>query len=199
MVSVLFSVHLPRDLKMKKPATVKRSRSKATPSEGTIGAEVTAAPSEAASPLVRIVGIGASAGGLEALERFFDAMPIDSGLAFAIVQHLSPDFRSMMDELLARHSRMTIRHAIEGTEVEANTVYLNPPRKNLIIENGRLYLRAPNPRDQPNHPIDAFFHSLASDRGAQAIGVILSGTGSDGTKGAKSILQGGGVQCHCTS
>jgi two-component system, chemotaxis family, CheB/CheR fusion protein len=178
---------------MKKPATVKRSRSKAAPSEGTIGAGVTAAPSEAPSPLVRIVGIGASAGGLEALERFFDAMPIDSGLAFAIVQHLSPDFRSMMDELLARHSRMTIRHAIEGTEVEANTVYLNPPRKNLIIENGRLYLRAPNPRDQPNHPIDAFFHSLASDRGAQAIGVILSGTGSDGTKGAKSILQGGGV------
>jgi two-component system, chemotaxis family, CheB/CheR fusion protein len=143
--------------------------------------------------VVRIVGIGASAGGLEALERFFDAMPVDSGLAFAVVQHLSPDFRSMMDELLARHSRMTIRHAVEGTEVEPNTVYLNPPRQNLIIENGRLYLRQPNPRDQPNHPIDAFFHSLASDRGSHAIGVILSGTGSDGTKGAKSILAGGGV------
>jgi two-component system, chemotaxis family, CheB/CheR fusion protein len=178
---------------MKKPATGKRSRTKAAPSIDLTIADETEAGENVPTPLVRIVGIGASAGGLEALERFFDAMPVDSGLAFAIVQHLSPDFRSMMDELLARHSRMTIRHAVEGTEVEANTVYLNPPRKNLIIENGRLYLRDPNPRDQPNHPIDAFFHSLASDRGAQAIGVILSGTGSDGTKGAKSILQGGGV------
>jgi two-component system, chemotaxis family, CheB/CheR fusion protein len=173
---------------MKNPATAKR-KGKAVPSAATADVSGVVAP----QPLVRIVGIGASAGGLEALERFFDAMPVDSGLAFAIVQHLSPDFRSMMDELLARHSRMTIRHAADGTEVEANTVYLNPPRKNLIIENGRLNLRAPNPRELPNHPIDAFFHSLASDRGNQAIGVILSGTGSDGTKGAKSILQGGGV------
>jgi two-component system, chemotaxis family, CheB/CheR fusion protein len=148
---------------------------------------------ERTGPLVRIVGIGASAGGLEALERFFDAMPVDSGVAFAIVQHLSPDFRSMMDELLARHSRMNIKHAVDGTEVEANTLYLNPPRQNLIIENGRLYLRQPELRESPNHPIDAFFNSLASDRGSQAIGVILSGTGSDGTKGAKSILQGGGI------
>jgi two-component system, chemotaxis family, CheB/CheR fusion protein len=145
------------------------------------------------TPVVRIVGIGASAGGLEALERFFDAMPVDSGLAFAIVQHLSPDFRSMMDELLARHSRLKIRHAVEGTEVEANTVYLNPPRQNLIIENGRLYLQQPDARDTPDHPIDAFFHSLASDRQEQAIGVILSGTGSDGTKGAKSIRDAGGI------
>lgn len=142
---------------------------------------------------VRIAAIGASAGGLEALERFFQAMPVDSGLAFVIIQHLSPDFRSMMDELLARQSRMTIRHAVNGLLVEANTVYLNPPRQNLLIINGQLFLKAPDASEIPNHPIDAFFTSLSTDRGASAIGVILSGTGTDGTKGALSILQHGGT------
>lgn len=141
---------------------------------------------------IRIVGIGASAGGLEALERLFDGMPVDSGLAFAIVQHLSPDFRSMMDELLARHSRMRIRHALDGMPIEANTVYLNPPRQNLFVEDCKLFLAPPNPRDQPNLPIDAFFVSLAKDRGREAIGIILSGTGSDGTKGAGAIIEAGG-------
>jgi two-component system, chemotaxis family, CheB/CheR fusion protein len=142
---------------------------------------------------IRIVGIGASAGGLEALEHMFQAMPVDSGMAFCIVQHLSPDFRSMMDELLARQSMMTIRHAAAGMQVEPNTVYLNPPRQNLLIADGRLYLNSPEPSEMPNHPIDAFFTSLAQDRAAQAIGVILSGTGTDGTKGALAILQAGGA------
>jgi two-component system, chemotaxis family, CheB/CheR fusion protein len=147
----------------------------------------------ARSNAVRVVGIGASAGGLEALEAFFGAMPADSGLAFAIVQHLSPDFRSMMDELLSRHSRMRIQHALNGMEIESNTVYLNPPRQNLVIRHGKLFLTQPDPSEQPNHPIDAFFTSLALDRGELAIGIILSGTGSDGTKGAKSIIGAGGA------
>ncbi len=142
--------------------------------------------------LIRVVGIGASAGGLEALESFFAAMPVDSGLAFVIVQHLSPDFRSMMDELLSRQSPMRIEHALDGMALKRNTVYLNPPRQNLVIHNGRLYLAQPDPRDQPNHPIDAFFTSLAKDRGSNAIGIILSGTGSDGTRGAKQIIEAGG-------
>lgn len=142
---------------------------------------------------IRIVGIGASAGGLEALERLFQAMPVDSGLAFVIVQHLSPDFRSMMDELLARQSQMRILHAADGVQVEANTVYLNPPRQNLVIVDGRLYLKAPDPSELPSHPIDAFFTSLANDRQNKSIGVILSGTGSDGTKGALAIMKAGGL------
>lgn len=150
-------------------------------------------PPAAVRPPARIVGIGASAGGLEALESFFHAMPVDSGLAFVIVQHLSPDFRSMMDELLARHSRMRIRHALDGMPIESNTVYLNPPRQNLIVEDGKLYLAQPNPQDHPNLPIDAFFASLAKDRHVEAIGIILSGTGSDGTKGAGAIIEAGGV------
>lgn len=142
---------------------------------------------------VRIVGIGASAGGLEALERFFASMPLDSGLAFAVVQHLSPDFRSMMDELLARQSRLLFRHAVDGTQVEPNTVYLNPPRQNLVTRNGKLYLEAPDQAQSPSLPIDAFFLSLANDRGADAVAVILSGTGSDGTKGALAIRSVGGT------
>lgn len=145
------------------------------------------------APKVRLIGIGASAGGLEALERFFDAMPTDSGVAFAIVQHLSPDFRSMMDELLARHSLMNIRHAADCMEIEPNTLYLNPPRQNLVIASGRLSLVPPDPRDLPNHPIDSFFASLAADQGAYAIGIVLSGTGSDGTRGAERIREAGGT------
>ena len=146
----------------------------------------------AKSVFVPVVAVGASAGGLEALERLFNAMPIDSGLAFVIIQHLSPDFRSMMDELLARQSRMTIRHAGNGMKIEANTIYLNPPRQNLHITGNTLSLVAPLAGAVPNHPIDAFFVSLAAARGDAATGVILSGTGNDGTKGALAIMQAGG-------
>lgn len=142
---------------------------------------------------VRIVGIGASAGGLEALELFFDGMPVDSGLAFIVVQHLSPDFRSMMDELLARHSKMPIRHATDGMVFDPNTIYLNPPRQNLVIVDGRLRLRPVDDEQVPNLPIDAFFVSLAQELAEKAIGVILSGTGSDGTRGAEAIKRAGGT------
>ena len=142
---------------------------------------------------VRIVAIGASAGGLEPIEQLFDAMPTDSGLAFVIIQHLSPDFRSMMDQLLARHSTMAIHHPEDGTRVEPNVVYLNPPRKELTIANGRLHLRERADPEVLSFPIDGFMHSLAEDRKEAAIGIILSGTGSDGTLGASAICQAGGV------
>src|SRR5574338_487585 len=111
----------------------------------------------------RIVGIGASAGGLESLERLFAAMPSDTGMAFVVVQHLSPDFRSLMDELIARHSEMKVVVVEDGMRVEPNHIYLLPPRKEMIIRNRQLLLT-----DKPNGlslPIDLFFRSLAQDVG----------------------------------
>jgi len=93
----------------------------------------------------RIVGIGASAGGLESLEQLFSAIPADTGMAFVVVQHLSPDFRSVMDELIARHSEMPVRIAEDGVLVEANNVYLMPPRKEMIIRDRRLVLTDKDP------------------------------------------------------
>ena len=94
---------------------------------------------------LHVVGIGASAGGLDALERFFDALPRDTGMAFVVIQHLSPDFRSLMDELLARHTSLPITLFEDGMPVEADHVYLIPPKKEMIISQGRLLL---SERDQ---------------------------------------------------
>ncbi|SDY64245.1 two-component system, chemotaxis family, CheB/CheR fusion protein [Tindallia californiensis] len=142
---------------------------------------------------VYYVGVGASAGGLEALQQFFHAMPKDTGMAFIVVQHLSPDYKSMMDELLARCTSMTISIAKDGTEVEANHVYLIPPRYNLMIFHGKLYLEKHSTHKTNNLPIDVFFRSLAADQGKKAVAVVLSGTGSDGTLGIRSIKEAGGM------
>ncbi|MDJ1173172.1 chemotaxis protein CheB [Roseofilum sp. BLCC_M114] len=142
-----------------------------------------------------VVGIGASAGGLRALEEFFDNMPADSGATFVVIQHLSPDFKSLMKELLERRTRIAVRRVEGEMEIEQNTIYLIPPRNNLVLESGRLKLIEQNefPRQQPNFPIDIFFSSLAKDRGNQGIGIVLSGTGSDGTKGLQHISESGGL------
>ncbi|MBE9103277.1 chemotaxis protein CheB [Vacuolonema iberomarrocanum] len=142
-----------------------------------------------------LVGVGASAGGLRALEEFFDNMPADSGTAFVVVQHLSPDFKSLMKELLERRTRMTVKRVEDGMTIEPNIVYLITPRNNLIIEDGTLKLIEQNefPRQQPNFPIDIFLDSLAKDQGDRAIGIVLSGTGSDGTRGLQSISEAGGL------
>jgi two-component system CheB/CheR fusion protein len=140
-----------------------------------------------------IVGIGASAGGLEALERFFDHMPADTGLAFVVVPHLSPDFKSLMGELLSKRTRMAVRQVSDGMRVEANTISVIPPRKNMIIAAGRLMLTDIEPPHGLNLPIDIFFRSLAQDLNDRAIGVILSGTGSDGTRGIRAIKEAGGM------
>ncbi|OUC14828.1 MAG: hypothetical protein B0A82_10955 [Alkalinema sp. CACIAM 70d] len=142
-----------------------------------------------------LVGVGSSAGGLRALEEFFDNMPADSGAAFVVVQHLSPDFKSLMKELLERRTRMTIKWVEDGMAIQPNTIYLITPRNNLIIEDGILKLieQSEFPRQPPNFPIDIFFDSLAKERGNHAIGVVLSGTGSDGTRGLQSISEAGGL------
>ncbi len=139
------------------------------------------------------VGIGASAGGLEALESFFSHMPPDSGFAFVVIQHLSPDYKSMMVELLSKHTSMRVQRAEEGMTVEANTIYLIPPKKNLTIFHGKLLLSEQDFSKGLNLPIDVFFRSLADDQGEKAIGIILSGTGSDGVRGLRAIKEAGGI------
>ncbi|MDJ0554245.1 MAG: chemotaxis protein CheB [Microcoleaceae cyanobacterium MO_207.B10] len=136
-----------------------------------------------------VVGIGASAGGLRVIEEFFDNMPRDSGAAFVVVQHLSPDFKSLMKELLERLTQMEVHRVEEVMKLEPNNVYLIPPRKNLVVNNRCLRLTEQdlNPRLHPNYPISLFFDSLAKDYADKAIGVVLSGSGSDGAPGLQSI------------
>ena len=143
-----------------------------------------------------VVGIGASAGGLKALEEFFDNMPVNSGAAFIVIQHLSPDFKSLMKELLSRRTRMEVHRVEEGMAIAPNNVYLIPPGKNLRITHGVLYLSEQESRKVHgviSFPINIFFNSLAESYGEQAVGMVLSGTGSDGTQGLQTIKQRGGI------
>lgn len=140
-----------------------------------------------------IVGIGASAGGLEALERLFEKMPTDMGVAYVVVQHLSPDFKSLMDELLARWTELPIIAAEDGMPISANHVYLMPPKKEMIISDGRLLLTDKGPSDELTLPIDQFFRSMARDAGPRTIAIVLSGTGSDGSRGINDVHQAGGL------
>ena len=140
-----------------------------------------------------IVGIGASAGGLEALESFFSNCPNDTGIAFVIVQHLSPDYKSMMPSLLGRHTKMPVKITDNGDEILRNHIYLIPGDRNIIVKNRKLELMGRAPSNQLNLPIDLFFDSLAKEQKEKAIGVILSGTGSDGTRGGKAIKEAGGT------
>ncbi len=143
--------------------------------------------------VLSIVGIGASAGGLEAIQDFFSRMPSDSGLAFVVIQHLSPDHKSMMNELLVKYTRMKILVASEGMTVEANHIYLIPPGKNLTIFHQKIFLTTILKDRTINLPVDIFFRSLAKDQGKNSIGIILSGTGSDGTLGIRAIKEAGGM------
>ncbi len=139
-----------------------------------------------------VVGVGASAGGLEALQVFFDHFPSDTSLSFVVVQHLSPDFKSLMDELLSRHTDMKIHRVDDEVEMQPGCVYLIPPKKNLSLSSRRLVTSDMDPNVYLRMPIDHFFHSLAEEMGPHAIGVILSGTGSDGTRGAAAVKTNGG-------
>ncbi|MGE5816358.1 MAG: chemotaxis protein CheB [Acidobacteriota bacterium] len=140
-----------------------------------------------------IVGIGASAGGLESLERLFSNLPADTGMAFVILQHLSPDFKSLMDELLARRTTMSVRQAEHEMLVEPDSVYLLPPVKEMIIRDRRLLLSDRDPRHGLALPIDHFFRSLAQDAGERGVAVILSGSGSDGSRGIQDVRRAGGT------
>ncbi|HJA68226.1 MAG TPA: PAS domain-containing protein [Candidatus Mediterraneibacter cottocaccae] len=142
------------------------------------------------SPL--IVGIGASAGGLEALQQFFQHMPGNSGLSFVVIQHLSPDYKSLMADILGKHTEMQVMQAENEMEILPDNVYLIPPKKNMTIRNGRLIL-TDFVQGTLNHPIDVFFTSLAKEQNDRSIAVVLSGTGSDGTSGVKAVKEKGGL------
>jgi two-component system CheB/CheR fusion protein len=137
----------------------------------------------------RIVGIGASAGGLEALEQFFSNMPPDSGIVFVIVQHLDPTAHSSMPEILSRFTKMPATVASNGLKVEPNSIYLIPPGKSMSIQTGMLYLQEPVQPPALKLPIDFFFRSLSKEKGPEAVCIILSGTGSDGTLGLEAIKE----------
>ena len=140
-----------------------------------------------------VIGIGASAGGLETLNALFSIMPADSNMAFVVIQHLSPQHKSIMASLLEKQTQMVVSEIEDGATVEPNHVYLNPPGKNVAIFNRRLHLMEPVKSNSINLPIDFFFKSLSEDQGENAVGIILSGTASDGTLGIREINSGNGM------
>jgi two-component system CheB/CheR fusion protein len=142
---------------------------------------------------VRVVGIGASAGGIDSLREFFSEMPTDSGLAFVVVQHLDPNHASYMAGLLAKQTKMTVAEAQDGSPIQANRVYTIPPNKFLFVRDGKLQLTDAVKRNGLRMPIDFFFRSLAQDQHEKGIAVLFSGSGSDGTLGIREIRGAGGL------
>ncbi len=140
-----------------------------------------------------IVGIGASAGGVEALEQFFRAAPVENGVAFVVIQHLDPTRKGMMPEILQRATAMKVTQAKDRTPVRPNHIYVIPPNKNMSILRGVLHLLEPTAPRGLRLPIDFFLRSLALDQGEQCVGVILSGMGSDGTLGLRAIKEKAGL------
>ncbi|MDP3008058.1 MAG: chemotaxis protein CheB [Methylococcales bacterium] len=140
-----------------------------------------------------IVGIGASAGGLEALEKLFRAMPVDSGMAFVVIRHLSPDFKSLMGEHLERYTTMPAISVMEREIIAPNTIYLLPPKKDMVIEGDEL-ICTDRPDDKVlSLPINTFFRSLATAWGEKAVAIVLSGTGSYGSAGIMDVHESGGL------
>ena len=137
-----------------------------------------------------VVGIGASAGGLEAFRSFLEFLPIDTGLSFVVIQHLTPGQESMLTDILSRFTKMPVKEVKDKMTIEPNHVYVIPPGTTMTIENKILQL---SQKGKSTKPIDAFFSSLAADSKHQSIGIVLSGTGSDGTEGLKAIKAQGGI------
>jgi two-component system CheB/CheR fusion protein len=144
-------------------------------------------------PSVCVVGIGASAGGYDAIRSFFTAMPGKAGVAFIVVQHLDPSHASLAAELFGKVTAMPVLEARDGGLIEANHVYTSPSDRDLTVRDGRFSLTMRDARERMHLPIDNFFDSLGEGFGARAIGIVLSGTGSDGALGIKSIAAHGGI------
>ncbi|WP_081673316.1 chemotaxis protein CheB [Magnetospirillum fulvum] len=176
---------------MKRPKEdgVSAKTSRATPpaTAGTASSGTPGRKSRARRNDLFVVGIGASAGGLEALRPFVANLPQASTMAYVIVQHLSPQYRSMMVQLLGRETKLPVEEIKDGLVMVPNTIYITPPNKDVRVKNATLWLREPSAPLGPKPSVDVFFSSLAEDLGQQAIGVILSGTGSDGAHGMRAI------------
>ena len=169
--------------KPRKPAS-KPDSSKSSPE---IIAEV------AADTPLYYVGIGASAGGLEALRPFVAGLPAHANMTYIVAQHMSPDHRSLMVELLARETTLTVAEASNNLPPKADTIYVAPPNSDVTVVNGKLHVSKPTNTVGPKPSVDRFFVSLADDQEDRAIGIILSGTGSDGARGIKAIKAAGGI------
>ena len=152
---------------------------------------MTIPPAKPIAPIV--VGIGASAGGLAAFKRFFEHMPPDTGMAFVLVQHLDPQHKSLLVDLLRPRMTMPVVEASDGTVVAENCVYIIPRNATLTIKKAALHVVTPAPERALRRPIDTFFASLAVDQGERAVAIVLSGVGSDGSLGVKSIKEHGGL------
>ena len=139
------------------------------------------------------MGIGSSAGGLEALEKFLSHVPEKSGMAFVIIQHMDPDHKGIMVEILQRGTSMKVIQVMDGARVKPDCVYVIPPNKDMSILHGTLHLFDPLAPRGLRLPIDFFFRSLAEDRQQGSIAVILSGMGSDGTLGIRAIKEKAGI------
>jgi two-component system, chemotaxis family, CheB/CheR fusion protein len=142
--------------------------------------------------LVPVVGVGASAGGLEAFTHLLQALPADTGMAFVLISHLSHTHKSMLTELLSKSTRMKVVEVSRKTRVQANHVYVITPDADLALSDGAITVRSAVESRKPHMAIDHFFRSLAQHRKSQAIGVVLSGTGTDGTLGLAAIRAEGG-------
>ena len=143
--------------------------------------------------LFLVVGIGASAGGLEAFKQLIKAIPVDSGMAYILFQHLDPSHDSILCELLQKFTLIPVHEITDNIHVEPDNIYVVPPNKLLTANDGILNLTQRPPKGYNNLPIDLFFNSLAEIHQGEAIGVVLSGTGKDGTLGLKAIKQQGGI------
>ena len=154
--------------------------------------EVTKNTTETIQPLY-YVGIGASAGGLEALRPFVANLPTKSNMTYIVAQHMSPDHRSLMVELLARETKLHVEGAKHGVTPKENTIYVCPPNMDVTVQNGKLQLSKPSNTIGPKPSVNRFFISLAEDQEENSIGIVLSGTGSDAAHGIKAIKAAGGI------
>jgi two-component system CheB/CheR fusion protein len=139
-----------------------------------------------------IVGIGASAGGLESIFELLAGIPADTGMAYVFVQHLDPAHGSRLAKILSDRTALPVEEVREG-EIFPDHLYVIIPNATLTITSRVLHLRSRDPAERPHRPVDVLFHSLAQQRGSNAIGIILSGSGSDGAKGIQAIKQAGGI------
>ncbi len=178
---------------MKKPVSPRRSKHQTDRGSPKPGSTPRVKGRRSADSSFPVVGIGSSAGGLEALVQFFEHVPADSGMAFVIVQHLDPTQKGMMPELLQRVTAMKVMQVRDRTRVRPNCVYVIPPNSDMSLLHGTLHLLAPIAPRGLRLPIDFFFRSLAEDQHERSVGIILSGMGSDGTLGLRAIKDKAGV------
>lgn len=169
------------------------SAAESTQEQPQAAADSVSTEAKSPAPGPPVVGIGASAGGLDAFKKFFAALPSDSGIAFVLIPHLDPRHESLMVELISRHTKMPVAEAEDGMPVQANHVYIIPPNKYMTISGGILRLSGPIERGGPQTSIDLFLRSLGDDKQEQAICIILSGTGAHGALGLRAVKAAGGL------